>query len=35
LTPDGHGQLQTETRDWNVASAVIGRFFAVEPEELS
>jgi transcriptional regulator len=34
LTRDGRKQLQTETRDWEETSAIIGRFFAVKATDL-
>ena len=34
LTSVGRRQLQTETRDWEQTTALIGRFFAVKPEDL-
>ena len=34
LTRDGRKQLQSETRDWEETSAIIGRFFAVKATDL-
>jgi PadR family transcriptional regulator len=34
LTSIGRKQLQAETRDWEQTAALIGRFFAVKPEDL-
>ncbi len=34
LTRAGRKQLQAETRDWEQTTAMIGRFFAVKPEDL-
>jgi PadR family transcriptional regulator len=34
LTRGGRKQLQAEIRNWEQTAAVIGRFFAVEPEDL-
>ena len=34
LTRGGRKQLQAEIRSWEQTAAVIGRFFAVEPEDL-
>ena len=34
LTVTGRKQLQTETRDWNQAAAIIARFFEVKAEDL-
>jgi PadR family transcriptional regulator PadR len=34
LTRDGRKQLQAETRDWEQAAAIIGRFFEVKAEDL-
>jgi PadR family transcriptional regulator PadR len=35
LTKAGRKQLQDETRDWEQAAAIIGRFFEVKAEDLS
>jgi len=35
LTAAGRKQLQTETRDWNQMTAIIGRFFAAKAEDFS
>jgi transcriptional regulator len=35
LTRDGSRQLQVETREWLQATAIVGRFFEVKPENLS
>ena len=35
LTREGRKQLQAETQDWQQTAAIIGRFFAVKPEDLS
>jgi len=34
LTRDGRKQLQTETREWEQTTAIVGRFFAVKAEDL-
>ena len=34
LTRAGRKQLQAETKDWEQTTALIGRFFAVKPEDL-
>ena len=34
LTPGGRKQLRAETRNWEQTMAVIGRFFAVKPEDV-
>jgi PadR family transcriptional regulator, regulatory protein PadR len=34
LTRDGRRQLQTETREWEQTTAIVGRFFAVKAEDL-
>ena len=34
LTRVGRKQLQAETKDWEQTAALIGRFFAVKPEDL-
>jgi PadR family transcriptional regulator, regulatory protein PadR len=34
LTRTGRKQLEAETRDWEQTAAIIGRFFAVKPEDL-
>ena len=34
LTRDGRKQLQSETRDWEETSAIIGPFFAVKATDL-
>jgi PadR family transcriptional regulator, regulatory protein PadR len=34
LTRRGRKQLQVETRSWEQTAAIIGRFFAVEPQDL-
>lgn len=34
LTRPGRKQLQVETRSWEQTAAIIGRFFAVEAEDL-
>jgi PadR family transcriptional regulator PadR len=33
LTREGRKQLQSETRDWEQTTAIIGRFFAVKAED--
>ena len=35
LTRDGSRQLQVETKEWLQATAIVGRFFEVKPENLS
>jgi PadR family transcriptional regulator, regulatory protein PadR len=35
LTRDGRKQLQTETREWEQTTTIVGRFFAVKAEDLS
>ena len=35
LTKVGRKQLQAETQDWQQTAAIIERFFAVKPEDLS
>jgi len=35
ITRDGRKQLQTETREWEQTTAIVGRFFAVKAEDLS
>ena len=34
LTREGHRRLQTETRDWEQTTEIIGRFFAAKAENL-
>lgn len=34
LTRDGRRQLQAETEEWKQTAAIVGRFFAVKPEDL-
>jgi transcriptional regulator len=34
LTPAGHRQLQSETREWEQTAAIIARFFDVKAEDL-
>ena len=34
LTPDGRKQLRAETVGWEQTAAIIGKFFAVKPEDL-
>jgi PadR family transcriptional regulator len=34
LTRRGRKQLQVETRNWEQTAAIVGRFFAVEAEDL-
>jgi len=34
LTSRGRKQLRAETRDWEQATALVGRFVAVKPEDL-
>jgi PadR family transcriptional regulator PadR len=34
LTRDGRKQLRSETEDWEQTAAIIGRFFALKPEDL-
>ena len=35
LTREGRKQLQIETRDWEQTAAIVGRFFAVNTEDVS
>ena len=35
LTRDGRRQLQTETREWRQATAIVARFFEVKAEDLA
>ena len=34
LTPAGHRQLESETREWQQTAAIIARFFQLKPEDL-
>jgi PadR family transcriptional regulator, regulatory protein PadR len=34
LTREGRKQLQTETREWEQTTEIVGRFFAVKAEDL-
>lgn len=34
LTREGHRRLQSETRDWEQTTEIIGRFFAAKAEDL-